>query len=44
MRHRRIVNNKYNSYLNNYGLYIEVKNGYRNYGVWSNAALVGPAA
>lgn len=40
----RIVNNKYNSYLNNYGLYIEVKNGYRNYGVWSNAALVGPAA
>lgn len=40
----RIVNNKYNSYLNNYGLYIEVKNGYRNYGVWSNASLVGSAA
>ena len=39
----RIVNNKSNSYLNNYGLYIDVKNGYRNYGVWSNAALVAPA-
>ena len=40
----RIVNNKSNSFLNNYGLYIEVTNGYRNYGVWSNAPLVGPAA
>ena len=39
----RIVNNKSNSYLNNYGLYIDVKNGYRNYGVWSNAAVVAPA-
>lgn len=39
----RIVNGKSNSYLNNYGLYIDVKNGYRNYGVWSNAALVAPA-
>ncbi|MTU74620.1 hypothetical protein GMD74_16370, partial [Parabacteroides merdae] len=39
----RIVNNKSNSYLNNYGLYIDVKNGYRNYGVWSSAAMVAPA-
>lgn len=39
----RIVNGKSNSYLNNYGLYIDVKNGYRNYGIWSNAALVAPA-
>nr|DAE30258.1 MAG TPA: hypothetical protein [virus sp. ct5rm7] len=39
----RIVNGKSNSYLNNYGLYIDVKNGYRNYGVWSNASLVAPA-
>lgn len=39
----RIVNSQLNSYLNNYGLYIDVKNGYRNYGVWSNAALVAPA-
>ena len=40
----RIVNNKVNSYMNNYGLYIDVKNGRRNYGVWSNAPLVAPAA
>lgn len=40
----RIVNSKVNSFLNNYGLYIDVKNGYRNYGVWSNASLVAPAA
>ena len=39
----RIVNGKSNSYQNNYGLYIDVKNGYRNYGIWSNAALVTPA-
>ena len=39
----RVVNGKSNSYLNNYGLYIDVRNGYRNYGVWSNAALVAPA-
>lgn len=39
----RIVNNTSNSYLNNYGLYIDVKNGFRNYGVWSNASLVAPA-
>ena len=39
----RIVNNKSNSYLNNYGLYIDVRNGYRNYGAWSNAAVVAPA-
>ena len=36
----RIVNTTYNSYLNNYGLYMDVRNGYRNYGVWSNAAIV----
>ena len=39
----RIVNNKSNGYLNNYGLYIDVRNGYRNYGAWSNAAVVAPA-
>lgn len=40
----RIVNSKVNSYFNNnYGLYIDVKNASRNYGIWSNAALVGPA-
>lgn len=39
----RIVNNTYNSYLNNYGLYVDVKNGYRNYGIWSNASIVGTA-
>lgn len=39
----RIVNSKVNSYTNNYGLYIDVKNGHRNYGVWSNAPLVAPA-
>lgn len=39
----RIVNGTYNSYLNNYGLYVDVRNGYRNYGVWSNASIVGPA-
>lgn len=39
----RIVNGKSNSYLNNYGLYIDVKNGYRNYGIWSSAALMAPA-
>lgn len=40
----RIVNNKVNSYFNNnYGLYIDVKNATRNYGIWSNAALIGPA-
>lgn len=39
----RIVNNTYNSYMNNYGLYVDVRSGYRNYGVWSNASIVGPA-
>lgn len=39
----RIVNGTYNSYLNNYGLYVDVRNGYRNYGVWSNASIVGTA-
>jgi len=39
----RVVNSKSNSYLNNYGLYIDVRNGYRNYGVWSNASVVAPA-
>lgn len=39
----RIVNNTSNSYLNNYGLYIDVKNGHRNYGIWSNASMVAPA-
>lgn len=39
----RIVNNRSNTFLNNYGLYIDVTNGDRNYGVWSNAALVAPA-
>ncbi len=40
----RIVNNKVNNfYNNNYGLYIDVKNATRNYGVWSNASLVAPA-
>lgn len=39
----RIVNNTSNSYLNNYGLYIDVKNGYRNYGIWSNASMIAPA-
>lgn len=38
----RIVNGTYNSYLNNYGLYVDVKNGYRNYGMWSNAPIVAP--
>lgn len=40
----RIVNAKVNSYFNNnYGLYIDVRNAPRNYGIWSNAALVAPA-
>lgn len=39
----RIVNGTYNSYLNNYGLYVDVRNGYRNYGIWSNASIVGTA-
>lgn len=39
----RIVNNTSNSYLNNYGLYVDVKNGYRNYGIWSNASMIAPA-
>ena len=37
----RIVNNKVNSiFNNNYGLYIDVKNGNRNYGIWSNASVI----
>lgn len=36
----RIVNTTYNSYLNNYGLYVDVRNGYRNFGMWSNAPVV----
>ena len=36
----RIVNNTYNSYLNNYGIYVDVRNGYRNFGIWSNASVV----
>ena len=40
----RIVNNKVNSiFNNNYGLYIDVKNGNRNYGIWSNASVIAPA-
>ena len=40
----RIVNNKVNSiFINNYGLYIDVKNGNRNYGIWSNASVIAPA-
>lgn len=39
----RVVNTVYNSSLNNYGLYLDVRNGSRNYGVWSNAALVATA-
>lgn len=39
----RIVNNKYNSWANNYGLYIDVTNGEKNYGIWSNAPVVAPA-
>ena len=40
----RIVNNKVTSiFNNNYGLYIDVKNGNRNYGIWSNASVIAPA-
>lgn len=38
----RIVNTTYNSYSNNYGLYLDVRNGHRNYGVWSNAPMIAP--
>ena len=38
------MNNKVNSiFNNNYGLYIDVKNGNRNYGIWSNASVIAPA-
>lgn len=36
----RIVNTTYNSYLNNYGLYLDVRNGHRNFGIWSNAPIM----
>lgn len=39
----RVVNTASNSYMNNYGIYIDVRNGYRNFGIWSNAAVVANA-
>ena len=39
----RITNNKYNSYFTNCGVYIDVKNASRNFGIYSNAALLAPA-
>ncbi len=39
----RIVNNKYNSYNTNYGLYIDVRNGDKNIGIYSNAPCMANA-
>lgn len=39
----RIVNNKYNSYNTNYGLYIDVRNGEKNIGIYSNAPCMANA-
>lgn len=39
----RIVNNRYNSYNTNYGLYIDVKNGEKNFGIYSNAPCLANA-
>ncbi|MEG0646445.1 MAG: hypothetical protein RR471_04670 [Bacteroides sp.] len=36
----RITNNVYDSWGNNYGLFIDVRNGAKNYGIWSNAPVV----
>lgn len=39
----RVVNTISNSYYNNYGIHIDVKNGKRNFGVYSNAPILANA-
>lgn len=39
----RVVNTKSNSYYNNYGIHIDVKNGKRNFGIYSNAPILANA-
>lgn len=39
----RVVNTKSNSGFNNYGIHIDVKNGKRNFGVYSNATILANA-
>lgn len=39
----RVVNTKSNSGFNNYGIHIDVKNGKRNFGVYSNAPILANA-
>jgi hypothetical protein len=39
----RITNTKSNTYYTNCGIYIDVKNASRNFGIYSNAALLAPA-
>lgn len=39
----RVVNTISNSYYNNYGIHIDVKNGKRNFGIYSNAPILANA-
>lgn len=39
----RIVNTRYNSWNTNYGLYLDVQNGQKNYGIYSNAPCIAPS-
>jgi hypothetical protein len=39
----RITNTRYDSWFTNIGIYLDVKNAKSNYGIHSNAAIMGPA-